>query len=92
MDTSPILAAWAASSSDATVVSKTITGLVVAGTSLIILLVGASLHVQLSANDVLQFATELGTVGGFIWGISGFILKVIHWLAKKPTVELAPIN
>lgn len=90
MNTQPILAAWAASSSDATKVSKTITGIVVSLTSLIILFAGVALHVQVSAGDVLSFAAELGTVGGFIWGVSGFILKVIHFLAKKQPVELTP--
>lgn len=85
MDTQPILAAWAASSSDSTKVSKTITGIVVSATSFVVLLAGLSLHIQISAGDVLTFATELGTVGGFVWGLSGFLLKMIHWLAKSKT-------
>lgn len=88
----PILAAWAASSSDATKVSRTITGAVVGLTSFIVLLTGLYFHVTVSSGDVLSFGTELGTVGGFIWGVSGFVLKVIHAVAKKSPVTLVPVD
>lgn len=94
MDTisQPILAAWAASSSDATTVSNTIKGLVVAASSIIILAAGIYFHVQLSANDVLTFGTELGTTVGFIWFLAGLFLKGIHFVAKKKTVQLVPVD
>lgn len=85
-NTQPILAAWAASSSDATTVSNTIKGLVVAGSSVIILVAGLYLHISLNSNDVLTFGTELGTTVGFIWFLAGLFLKGIHFIAKKPVV------
>lgn len=88
----PILALWAQSSTDATQVSNTIKGLVVAASSIIILAAGLYFHVQLSANDVLSFATELGTTVGFIWFLAGLFLKGIHFIAKKKSVQLTPVD
>lgn len=88
MDTTqPILAAWAASSSDATAVSNTIKGLVVAASSVIILVISLYLHIQVSSTDVLQFGTELGTTVGFIWFVAGLFLKLIHFIAKQKPVS-----
>lgn len=89
-NTQPILAAWAASSADATQVSNTIKGLVTALSSILILAVALTVHIQLNAGDVISYGTELGTVIGFIWGLAGFILKGIHFIAKKKPVVLAP--
>jgi hypothetical protein len=89
MNEQPIINAWAASSSDATQVSNTIKGLVVAGSSVIILIAGLYLHIQLSSNDVLTFGTELGTTVGFIWFVAGLVLKAVHFVAKKKPVVLA---
>ncbi len=90
-NTQPILSAWAASSQDATQIANTIKGLVVAASSVIILIAALYLHVQLSANDVLTFGTELGTTIGFIWFLAGLMLKGIHFIAKKKPVQLAPV-
>lgn len=89
METQPILAAWAKSSSDATQISNTIKGLVVAGSSVIILVISLYLHIQVSSTDVLQFGTELGTTTGFIWFVAGLLLKGIHWLAKEKSVSFS---
>lgn len=88
-NTQPILAAWAASSSDATAVSNTIKGLTVAASSIIILTAGLYFHVQISSDDVLTFGTELGTTAGFIWFLAGLFLKGIHFVAKKRPMLLA---
>jgi hypothetical protein len=91
MNEQPILSAWAASSQDATQVSNTVKGFVVALSSIIILVASQYFHVNLNATDVVSFATEAGTAIGFIWFLFGLLLKGVHFLAKKRPVQLAPV-
>lgn len=75
------LGALVASSSDPTEISNRVKGIVLALSSVIILVAAQILHVQLTANDVLVLATEVGTVAGAVWAIWGFILAAIRFFA-----------
>lgn len=75
------LAGIVASSADPTEISNRVKGLVLGLSSFIILVATQFLHVQLTANDVLSLATELGTIAGAVWAIWGFILATIRFFA-----------
>lgn len=66
-----------ASSQDSTQVANKIKGLILAGSSIIIMVAGAMFQIQLSANDVLSLATEVGAVAGSVWAIYGAILHLV---------------
>lgn len=89
MDTTQtVLAAWAASSADASKVSNTIKGLATAASGFIVLFVALALHIQLNPTDVLTFIAEASAAIGFIWSIAGFIVKIVHAVAKQQPVNL----
>lgn len=71
----PQLKAWLQSSQDPTQVSNTVKGAVLSASALIILVAAQVFHVQLSANDVISLATEIGALAGFLWFLYGLIFK-----------------
>lgn len=77
-----ILSTWLQSSQDPTQVANKVKGVILFLSSTIILLVGVFFHIQLSANDILTLATEIGAVAGAIWTIYGSILHLVTWFGK----------
>lgn len=77
------LGAWAASSSNPTDISNRIKGIVLALSSIIILLAAQLFNIQLSAEDVVSLATSLGAVGGAIWTVWGFGLAAVRFFASR---------
>lgn len=89
------LPSWLQSSQDPTQVANKVKGAILVLSSFIIFAAGAFFHVTLSANDVLQLATEIGAVVGAIWTIYGFVLNVVTWFGKLPkgqSVVVAPTD
>lgn len=58
-------------------IANKVKGIVLGTSSILILLASLLFHIQLSANDVITLATELGGVAGAIWTIYGFGLHAI---------------
>lgn len=58
-------------------IANKVKGTILAFSSIIILLAGHLLHLQLTASDMISLASELGTVAGAIWAIYGFGLHAI---------------
>lgn len=76
------LGAWAASSSNPEEVSNRIKGIVLAFSSVIILVAAQVFHIQLSAADIVSLAGSLGTIGGLIWSLYGAGLVLVRWVAQ----------
>lgn len=91
-NTQTVLAAWAASSADASKVSNTIKGLATAVSGFIVLFVSLALHIQLNPTDVLTFIAEGSAAIGFIWSIAGFIVKIVHYAATPRPAVFTPID
>lgn len=83
---------YMASSVDSTQVSSRVTGAVLAFSSIIILLAGQFFHVQLTATDIISYATELGAVAGAVWTLKGAIIWIMTKFGKKPTVVIPVVN
>lgn len=75
------LAGWAASSQDPTVVANKVKGVILALSSIIIFLGAQLLGINLTADDVITLATEIGTIAGLGWAIYGAILHLVSWFA-----------
>lgn len=71
----PILAGWLQSQADPSTVSNTVRGAILALSSIIILVATQIFHIQLSANDVISLATEVGALAGSTWFLYGLIFK-----------------
>lgn len=82
MNNTPLLPIFA-SSQDPTKVSTTVSGFIVAYSSLIITLAAALFHVTLTANNVVDFGTDLGYVAAAIVVILGVSHKLIQKYGKN---------
>ncbi len=71
------LKSWLQSSQDPTVIANKVRGAILAVSFLIIAGAGALFHVTLTADNVLNLATELGTLAGAAWTIYGCILHIV---------------
>lgn len=81
----PILKSWLQSSADPTTVSNTVRGAILSISAIIIFVAAQLFHVQLSANDVLSLATEVGTLAGVMWFFYGLLMKgVIYAGTVRP--------
>lgn len=80
---SPVIA----SSQDPTEVANKVKGVILTGSSLIILAASHIFHITLNASDLISLATDLGTVAGAVWAIYGVVLHVVTFLGthKKTT-------
>ncbi len=65
-------------------IANTIKGMILAFSSIIILVATQFFHITLSANDVLSLASEAGSVAGAIWLLYGVGLKVLAYFFKQP--------
>jgi hypothetical protein len=65
-------------------IANTIKGMILAFSSIIILLGTQFFHLTLTANDVSSLATEVGTAAGAIWFLYGLGLKVLAYFFKQP--------
>lgn len=63
-------------------IANTVKGLVLAFSSIIILVAQHFFHLTLTSNDVVSFATEISVVAGAVWTIYGGVLKVLAWKFK----------
>ena len=83
----PILQKWLQSSQDPTQVSNTVRGAILSVSALIIFFAAQLFHIQLSANDIITLATEIGTLAGAIWFFYGLLMKgTIAMGSVKPTI------
>lgn len=71
---------WLQSSQDPTAISNTVRGAVLAVSGLFIFGAASLFHVQLTANDIVTLAAELGTLAGALWTVWGIIMKLVVWL------------
>ena len=76
------LGAWAASSSNPEDISNRVKGIVLALSSVIILVAAQIFQVQLTANDVVSLASSLGALAGAIWAIWGAGIALVRWIAQ----------
>jgi len=58
-------------------------GIVLALSSIIILLASKLFGVQLSPTDMVSLATQVGTIAGGVWAVYGSVLHVITLFYKK---------
>lgn len=72
-----------ASSSDPTQVSTTVSGAIVAASSIIIAIAAQALHITLTANDVVSLGEGLGLMAGAVVFILGIAHKVIQKFGKS---------
>lgn len=63
-------------------ISRRVQGIVIALSSLIIIIAGHFFHVILTANDIISLAGELGTLAGSIWFIYGFFMSLLAKFKK----------
>src|ERR1035437_5073315 len=91
METPIKVPAYMASSVDATQVSSRVTGIVVAGSSIIIFFAARFFHIQLEANDIVQLATEAGAVAGAIWTLKGIIIWLMTKFGKQSPTVVTPV-
>lgn len=89
--TKPTLPAYMASSTDNTLVSSRITGIVIGFSSIIILFAARFFNVVLSANDVVSLATGIGAVAGAIVTVKGFIIWIMTKFGKKTLDVVTPV-
>lgn len=85
MAKSQLLGAFA-SSEDPTEISNRVKGVVLALSSVIILVGTQFFHVTLSANDVVSLASSLGTIAGAIWAVWGGILALVRFFGSVKSV------
>lgn len=77
------LAGWAASSSNPEEVSNRVKGIILALSSIIIFLGTNLFGINLSPQDVVDLAGQLGVVAGFIWGLWGAGIALVRFIAEK---------
>ena len=80
----PQISSWLQSSADPTQVSNTVRGVVHAASGIIMFLGAQFFHVQLTANDVLSLATEVGTLAGVLWFFYGLLMKGVMRVGSTP--------
>jgi hypothetical protein len=76
------LASFLQSSQDPSQVANKVKGAILAVSSIIIFLAGQLFGVTLTSNDVLDLATQIGTIAGLVWSLYGVILAVVTRLGK----------
>jgi hypothetical protein len=74
------LMAFLQSSQDPAQVANKVKGVILAASAVIIFMAAQLFHVTLTAGDVIQLATELGSIAGAIWAIYGCVLHLVTWL------------
>lgn len=81
------LKTWLQSSQDPTQVAKSVEGVILSLSAVIVLVATQFFHIQLSANDVITLATELGATAGAMMTIFGLIRKVVIFFGTKSVVQ-----
>lgn len=71
------------SSVDPEQISNRVKGITLALSSVIILVASQIFHIQLTANDVVSLATQLGAVTGAMWTIYGVGMAVWSYIFKQ---------
>ncbi len=77
---------WAQSSQDPTQIANTIKGFVLMGSGIIIYLFATFFHITLTGDDVVNLATDFGTLAGALWAVWGIGMKIVSWfvIVKTP--------
>ncbi len=78
----PILKGWLQSSANPTEVSNTVRGAILSVSAIIVLVAAQLFRVNLSANDVISLATEVGTAAGVVWFFYGLIFKGVIYMGS----------
>ncbi len=86
------LVSWLQSSQDPTQVANKVKGVILALSSVIILIAAQLFHISLSANDMISLSTEIGTLAGLIWGIYGCVLHLITWAGTVKAEQTVPAS
>ena len=81
MNTTPLIPFFA-SSQNPTQVSTTVTGAIVACSTIIIALAAQFFHITLNATDVVSLGEGLGLMAGSVWFVVGLVHKVIQKFGK----------
>lgn len=76
------LKGWLQSSQDPMVVANKVKGVILALSSIIILVAAQLFHIQLAATDIVSLATEVGAAIGAIWTIYGCVLHLVTYFGK----------
>lgn len=71
------LKAWLQSSQDPTQVANKVKGTILMGSSIVIFTAAHIFHVTISPENIVDLATEIGTLAGAVWAIYGCILHLI---------------
>lgn len=66
-------------------VATRVKGIVLALSSIIILVAGQLFHLTLTSNDIVSLATELGAVSGAVITVYGFVMWLLTLVFKQPT-------
>lgn len=77
------LGAFWASSTNPEEISNRVKGIVLALSSVIILVAAHVFNITLSAGDVVTLATQFGTVAGLVWSLYGGVLALIRFFGSK---------
>ena len=75
------LAGWAASSADPAEVSNRVKGIILALSSVVILVAANVFGISLSADNVVELATYIGTLAGALWTVWGAGVALVRWFA-----------
>lgn len=76
-----------ASSSDPTQVSTTVTGAIIACSTIIIALAAQFFHLTLMPSDIVSLGEGLGLMAGSVWFVVGIAHKVIQKFGKVNNVR-----
>ena len=71
-----------ASSQNPDEVANKVKGGILAASFLIIFVVGQVFHVELTPNDVLTVATQIGGIAGVAWSLYGMILHLVTYFGS----------
>lgn len=71
---------WLQSSQDPTQVANKVKGVILMGSSVVIMGAAFLFHIHLSATDVVTLATEISGIAGAVWAIYGCILHLITFI------------
>jgi len=91
METKPTLPAYMTSSVDPAKVSSRVSGAVLACSSIIIFLAAQLINIQLTAEDIVGLATQIGAVAGSIVTVKGIIIWIMTKFGKKASETVTPV-
>jgi len=91
METKPTLPAYMTSSVDPAKVSSRVSGVVLASSSIIIFFAAQFFKIELTADDIIGLATQIGAVAGAIVTVKGIIIWIMTKFGKKVSETVTPV-